>query len=39
QAGEVILSGSLGPLVTVQRGLTYEATITGLGSVRASFEA
>lgn len=39
QAGEVILSGSLGPLVTVQRGLTYEATISGLGSVRASFEA
>ncbi len=39
QAGEVVLSGSLGPLVTVQRGNTYEATITGLGSVRASFEA
>jgi 2-keto-4-pentenoate hydratase len=37
QAGEVILSGSLGPLVTVERGSTYEATITGLGSVRATF--
>ena len=38
QAGEVILSGSLGPLVTVERGSTYEATITGLGSVRATFD-
>ncbi len=37
QAGEVILSGSLGPLVTVERGSTYEATISGLGSVRATF--
>jgi 2-keto-4-pentenoate hydratase len=37
QAGEVILSGSLGPLVTVERGSTYEATVTGLGSVRATF--
>ena len=39
RAGEVILSGSLGPLVTVERGSTYEATISGLGSVRATFEA
>ena len=38
RAGEVILSGSLGPLVTVDRGKTYEAAITGLGTVRASFE-
>ena len=37
QAGEVILSGSLGPLVTVERGRTYEAAITGLGTVRATF--
>ncbi len=37
QAGEVILSGSLGPLVTVERGRTYEATISGLGSVSANF--
>lgn len=37
QAGEVVLSGSLGPLVPVQAGTTYEATITGLGSVRAVF--
>jgi len=39
RAGEVILSGSLGPLVVVKRGMTYEASITGLGSVRASFAA
>lgn len=39
QAGEVILSGSLGPLVPVERGTTYEATFTGLGSVRARFDA
>lgn len=37
QAGEVILSGSLGPLVAVERGKTYEATFTGLGAVRAVF--
>jgi 2-keto-4-pentenoate hydratase len=39
QAGEVVLSGSLGPLVPVERGKTYEATFTGLGAVRATFEA
>ena len=37
RAGELVLSGSLGPLVPVQPGLTYEATIRGLGSVRAAF--
>ena len=37
RAGEVILSGSLGPLVSVDRGKTYEASIGGLGSVRANF--
>lgn len=37
-AGEVLLSGSLGPLVTVKPGSTYEARISGLGSVRAPFE-
>ncbi|MFV0316191.1 MAG: 2-keto-4-pentenoate hydratase [Microthrixaceae bacterium] len=39
RAGEVILSGSLGPLAAVERGRTYEATFGGLGSVRAVFEA
>jgi 2-keto-4-pentenoate hydratase len=37
RAGEVILSGALGPLVPVERGATYVASIDGLGSVRASF--
>lgn len=36
-AGEIVLSGSLGPLVPAVRGATYEATISGLGSVRATF--
>lgn len=36
-AGEVILSGSLGPLVPAERGRTYEATFSRLGSVRATF--
>jgi len=37
QAGEIVLSGSLGALVPVDAGATYEATISGLGSVRAVF--
>jgi 2-keto-4-pentenoate hydratase len=36
-AGEVVLSGSLGPLVPAAAGATYEARIAGLGSVRAVF--
>jgi 2-keto-4-pentenoate hydratase len=39
QAGEIVLSGSLGPLVPVQPGKVYEAHIDGLGSVRAAFTA
>jgi len=39
RAGEVILSGSLGPLVPVERGRAYEASFGGLGTVRAQFEA
>lgn len=37
RAGEVILSGALGPLVPAEAGATYEASIGGLGSVRATF--
>lgn len=37
RAGEIVLSGSLGTLVPVEVGRTYEATISGLGSVRAAF--
>lgn len=36
-AGEVVLSGSLGPLVVAEPGRTYEARFEGLGSVRARF--
>jgi 2-keto-4-pentenoate hydratase len=34
----VILSGALGPMVTVRPGSTYAATLTGLGYVTATFE-
>ncbi|HCT80935.1 MAG TPA: 2-keto-4-pentenoate hydratase [Micromonosporaceae bacterium] len=37
QAGDVVLSGALGPMVPVTPGATYEARISGLGSVRVSF--
>lgn len=37
RAGELVLSGSLGPLVPAEPGMTYEARIDGLGSVRACF--
>ena len=37
RAGELVLSGSLGPLVPVTAGVTYEARISGVGSVRAAF--
>jgi 2-keto-4-pentenoate hydratase len=39
RAGELVLSGSLGPLVDVVPGSTYHAHMTGLGSVRATFTA
>lgn len=38
-AGEVILSGALGPMVPVTPGSTYTAIITGVGDVAATFTA
>lgn len=36
-AGQIVLSGALGPMVTVTPGTTYTAQISGLGSVSATF--
>lgn len=39
RAGDVILSGALGPMVPVRRGATYTAEVSGLGSVAVTFRA
>jgi 2-keto-4-pentenoate hydratase len=37
RAGDLVLSGALGPMVPVAAGTTYVAALDGLGTVRASF--
>ena len=37
KAGDLILSGALGPLTPVSMNESYEVKINGLGSVRANF--
>lgn len=37
EAGDIVLSGALGPFVNVDAGKTYDLNIEGLGAVRTSF--
>ena len=39
RAGEVVLSGALGPMVPVSPGASYRAELSGLGEVAVSFDA
>lgn len=39
KAGDIVLSGALGPMVVAQPGTVLEARVAGLGAVRAAFAA
>jgi len=35
--GDIVLSGALGPMVAAAPGKTYEAKVSGIGTVKVSF--